>query len=186
MMVSRFVAGSRRLPRPVEEEICRKDDELVLLAHLLGDGSIGPSGVKYATADPANKDAVEEAARTLFGIEALTEMNGNTYQVWLPSPYRLTHGKRHPVREWLEPYGLWGARSWNKFVPEKIFGLDDQKFALFLRHLWSTGGSITVSRKGRGATGTTYYSSTSRRPVLNGKRVLLTFSCGVACGEPTR
>ena len=36
----------------------------MLLAHLLGDGSIGPNGVKYATADPANKKAVEEASRS--------------------------------------------------------------------------------------------------------------------------
>ena len=187
LMVEGFVAVPRRLPRPIEEEeVCWKDDELVLLAHLLGDGSIGPSGVKYATADPANKDAVEEAARTLFGIEALTEMNGNTYQVWLPSPYRLTHGKRHPVREWLEPYGLWGARSWNKFVPETIFGLDDQKLALFLRHLWSTDGSITVSCNGRGPTVTTYYSSTSRRLVLDVKRMLLRFGVRSAFGKTTK
>jgi replicative DNA helicase len=187
LTVDGFVAVPRRLPRPVEEEeVGWKDDELVLLAHLLGDGSIGPSGVRYATADPANKGAVEEAARTLFGIEALTEMNGNTYQVWLPSPYRLTHGKRHPVREWLEPYGLWGARSWNKFVPETIFGLDDQELALFLRHLWSTDGSITVSRNGRGPTVTTYYSSTSRRLVLDVKRMLLRFGVRSAFGKTTK
>jgi replicative DNA helicase len=116
----------------------------------------------------------------------LTEMNGNTYQVWLPSPYRLTHGKRHPVREWLEPYGLWGARSWNKFVPETIFGLDDQELALFLRHLWSTDGSITVSRNGRGPTVTTYYSSTSRRLVLDVKRMLLRFGVRSAFGKTTK
>ncbi len=187
LAVDGFVAVPRRLPRPVEEEeVGWKDDELVLLAHLLGDGSIGPSGVKYATADPANKNAVEEAARALFGIEASTEMKGNTYQVWLPSPYRLTHGKRHPVREWLEPYGLWGARSWNKFVPETIFGLDEQKLALFLRHLWSTDGSITVSRNGRGPTVTTYYSSTSRRLVLDVKRMLLRFGVRSAFGKTTK
>ncbi|CAN5139434.1 replicative DNA helicase [soil metagenome] len=183
--VNGFVAVPRRLPRPVEKEAGWKDDELVLLAHLLGDGSIGPSGVKYATADPANKEAVEETARTLFGIEALTEMNGNTYQVWLPSPYRLTHGKRHPVRGWLEPYGLWGSRSWNKFVPETVFGLDDQKLALFFRHLWSTDGSITISRNGRGPTVSTYYSSTSRRLVLDVKRMLLRFGIRSAFGKTT-
>ncbi|MDP9411789.1 MAG: replicative DNA helicase [Actinomycetota bacterium] len=186
LAVDGFVAVPRRLPRPVEEGAGWTDDELVLLAHLLGDGSIGPSGVKYATADPTNKEAVEEAARTLFGIEALSETRGNTHQVWLPSPYRLTHGKRHPVREWLEPHGLWGTRSWNKFIPETIFGLDDQKLALFLRHLWSTDGSITVSRNGRGPTVTTYYSSTSRRLVLDVKRMLLRFGVRSAFGKTTK
>ena len=186
LAVDGFVAVPRRLSRPIEEEDGWSDDELVLLAHLLGDGSIGPNGVKYATVDPANKDVVEEAARALFGIETLTELNGNTYQVWFPSPYRLTHGKRHPVREWLEPYGLWGSRSWNKFVPETIFGLDDQKLALFLRHLWSTDGSITISRNGRGPTVSTYYSSTSRRLVLDVKRMLLRFGIRSAFGKTTK
>ena len=181
-----FVAVPRILPSPIEQGPGWKDDELVLLAHLLGDGSIGPNGVKYATADPANKKAVEEASKTLFGIEALTKTNGNTYQVWLPSPYRLTHGKKHPVREWLEPHGLWGARSWNKFVPEEVFGLEDQKLALFLRHLWATDGSITISRNGHGQTVSTYYSSTSRRLVLDVKRMLLRFGIRSAFGKTTK
>ena len=181
-----FVAVPRRLPSPTEQGPGWKDDELVLLAHLLGDGSIGPNGVKYATADPANKKAVEEASRTLFGIEISSEMNGNTYQVWLPSPYRLTHGKKHPVREWLEPHGLWGARSWNKFVPEAVFGLEDQKLALFLRHLWATDGSITISRNGHGPIVRTYYSSTSRRLVLDVKRMLLRFGVRSAFGKTAK
>jgi replicative DNA helicase len=181
-----FVAVPRILPSPIEQGPGWKDDELVLLAHLLSDGSIGPNGVKYATADPANKKAVEESSKTLFGIEALTKTNGNTYQVWLPSPYRLTHGKKHPVREWLEPHGLWGARSWNKFVPEEVFGLEDQKLALFLRHLWATDGSITISRNGHGQTVSTYYSSTSRRLVLDVKRMLLRFGIRSAFGKTTK
>jgi replicative DNA helicase len=186
LAVDGFVAVPRRLPAPVEERTGWNDDELVLLAHLLGDGSIGPNGVKYANSDPANQKAVEEAARTLFGIEASTEKNGNTCQTWLPSPYRLTHGKRHPVREWLEPHGLWGARSWNKFIPETIFGLDDEKLALFLRHLWSTDGSITISRNGRGPIVRTYYSSTSRRLVLDVKRMLLRLGVRSGFGKTTK
>ncbi len=181
-----FVAVPRRLPSPIEQQPGWKDDELVLLAHLLGDGSIGPNSVKYATADPANKKAMEEASRTLFGIEASSEVHGNTYQVWLPSPYRLTHGKKHPVREWLEPHGLWGARSWNKFVPEAVFSLEDRKLALFLRHLWATDGSITISRNGRGPIVRTYYSSTSRRLVLDVKRMLLRFGVRSAFGKTTK
>ena len=186
LVVDGFVAVPRRLPAPVEDGNGWEEDELVLLAHLLGDGSIGPNGIKYATADPANKKAVEEAARALFGIEASTDKKGNTYQMWLPSPYRLTHGKRHPVREWLEPHGLWGAKSWNKFIPETVFGLDDKNLALFLRHLWSTDGSITVSRNGRGPTVHTYYSSTSRRLVLDVKRMLLRLGIRSAFGKTTK
>ena len=86
-----------------------------------------------------------------------------------------------PVDAWKEASGTgmawsrtgFGTRSWNKFIPETIFGLEEGKIALFLRHLWSTDGSITVSRNGRGPTVRTYYSSTSRRLVLDVKRMLL-------------
>ena len=67
--VGDHAAVPRQIPEPVASFPHWSDDELILLAHLLGDGSIGPNGVEYATADPANKDAVESTARRLFGIE---------------------------------------------------------------------------------------------------------------------
>jgi replicative DNA helicase len=151
------------------------DDRLVLLAHLLGDGHIGPNGVKYATADPANKLAVEESARRAFGITVAGKVNGRTWQLWLPSPTRLTHGKFHPIRSWTEPLGLWGSRSGNKFIPEPVFSLPADKLALFLKHLWATDGSITISRNGRGPMVRTYYASTSRTLAENVQRALLRF-----------
>ena len=169
-----FVATPRRIPGP-KEPIRWRDDEVVLLAHLLGDGTIGPNSVKYATADPANKAAVETAARRLFRIPVKSEQNGRTSQLWLPSPYRLTHGRHHPVRDWLEPLGLWGSRAHDKFIPEPIFSLEDEQVALFLRHLWATDGSITLSRNGRGAIVRTYYATTSRRLADGVRRLLLRF-----------
>jgi replicative DNA helicase len=91
----------------------------------------------------------------------------------MPSPYRLTHGRRHPVRNWLEPLGLWGSRSYNRFIPEALFGLNDGQIRLFLRHLWATDGSITCSRNNRGNVVRIYYSSTSRRLVEGVRRLLL-------------
>lgn len=166
------LAVPRRLPAPTRPSEMR-DDELVLLAHLLGDGSIGPNGVKYATADDANKKAVEDAARSLLGIEVTGKKQGRTWLLWLPSPYRLTHNRHHPVRNWLEPLGLWGSRSHDRFVPEPVFGLDDAQIALFLRHLWATDGSITVGKNARGPMVTAYYATTSRRLADNVRRLLL-------------
>ena len=167
------LAVPRRIPEPVEAPPRWDTDDLVLLAHLLGDGSTGPNSVKYATADPANRDAVAEAAFRRFGITTTAKLQGNTWQLWLPSPYRLTHGRRHPVRNWLEPLGLWAARSHDKFVPESVCGLASDQVALFLHHLWATDGSITIGRNGRGPTVTTYYASTSRRLVEDVRRLLL-------------
>lgn len=168
------VAVPRVLPAPAAPGEWDAD-RLVLLAHLLGDGSIGPSGVKYATADPANKAAVEQAADRAFGIKIAGKMLGRTWQLWLPSPTRLTHGKVHPIRQWLEPLGLWGSRSGDKFIPEAVFSLPNQQLALFLRHLWATDGSITIGRNGRGSVVRVYYASTSRRLAENVQRALLRF-----------
>jgi replicative DNA helicase len=168
-----MVAVPRSLPSPTREGLWN-EDELILLAHLLGDGSIGLSGVKYATADPANKAVVEETAQRLFGITVSgKQQNGKTWLLWFPSPYRLTHGRHHPIRNWLEPYGLWGHRSHDKFIPEEIFGLPNQQLALFLRHLWATDGSITIGRNQRGAIVRIYYATTSRQLADGVRRALL-------------
>ena len=45
----------RRTPSPVTASKPWDDDELVLLAHLLGDGSIGPNGVKYGDFRPCQQ-----------------------------------------------------------------------------------------------------------------------------------
>jgi replicative DNA helicase len=172
LSVGDHIAVPRRLPPPITTERC-DEDELVLLAHLLGDGSMGPNSVKYATADPANKEVVERCALRRFGMTVSSRKLGSTWQLWLPSPYRLTHGRRHPVRDWLEPMGLWGARSHDKFVPDEVFGLDDCQVAVFLRHLWATDGSITRRRNGRGKAVKVYYASTSRRLVDDVQRLLL-------------
>ena len=175
LQVGDAVAVPRRLPSPVPLSSATSrwdEDELVLLAHLLGDGSMGPS-VKYATADPANRDVVTAAARRRFGVEVTGKQLGRTWQLWFPSPYRLTHGTHHPMRNWLAPLGLWGSRSQDKFVPEQVFALSDEQVRTFLRHLWATDGSITMSRNGRGQVVRVYYASTSKRLARDVGRLLL-------------
>jgi replicative DNA helicase len=168
-----FVAVPRRIPAPTDPCQPWDSDELILLAHLLGDGSIGPVGVKYATVDPANKQVVEQVALTLFGITVTARKQGNTWLLRLPSPYRLTHATQHPVRNWLEPLGLWDSRSHNKFVPQELFGLPDHQIALFLHHLWATDGSITITRNRYAKYVRIYYASTSRQLADDVQRLLL-------------
>ncbi len=169
--IGSFVAVPRRLPEPVRPNTGWCRDELALLAHLLGDGSMGPS-FEYSTADAANKLLVEEVAHRLFGIETRSTRTGNTWSLWFPSPYRLTHDVNHPLRNWLEPHGLWRSRSWTKFVPESIFGLHDHDVAFFLQHLWATDGSIAIGRNGREPVVRTHYATTSRRLAAHVQRLL--------------
>lgn len=166
------VAVPRRLPLPTSTQRW-DEDELLLLAHLLGDGSIGPLSVKYATSDAANRSVVTDAARRRFDIEVKGEKLGNTWQLWFPCPYRVTHGRHHPIRLWLEPLGLWGARAGDKFIPEVIHSLADEQIALFLHHLWATDGSVTISQNRRGRLVNIYYSTNSRSLVDGVRRLLL-------------
>lgn len=170
-----FIAVPRQVPPPVGAGDTKwSRDELAFLAHLLGEGTLGP-GAKYATGDDCNRDVVVELAHRLFRIRATVARNANTWQVAFPSPYRLTHNKVHPVRIWLEPHGLWMSRAWNKFVPESVFGSATDDLAWFLHHLWSTDGSITIGRSSRGDIVRTYYATTSLCLARDVKRLLLRF-----------
>jgi replicative DNA helicase len=165
------IAVSRRVPAPEHPGEWR-DDELILLGHLIGDGCHLPThAVQYTTTDPANVEAVRAAAKSRFGVEARVQQERTWTQVYLPPPFRLTHGKRNPIGEWLDGLGLWGKRSWEKFVPREIFTLSERQIALFLRHLWATDGS--VSRRSDGNTWRVYYATTSRGLALDVQSLLL-------------
>jgi len=81
--------------------------------------------------------------------------------------------RRSPIAKWLDGFGLFGARSHEKFVPPEVNALPKAQIALFLRHLWSTDGSVTVAKNGRG--GRVYYSSTSRQLIDDVSLLLLRF-----------
>jgi replicative DNA helicase len=158
----------RRVPAPFDP-VRWPVPEVVMLAHLLGDGCVASrQPVHYTSADPDNVAAVEQAAAH-FAITPRRVAQGTWTHVYLPSPYRLTHGRGNPIQEWLDPMGLRGARSHEKFIPAGVFRLPDDQVALFLRHLWATDGS--VYRRGRGAT--VYYASTSRALVDGIQQLLL-------------
>jgi len=164
----------RHVPGP-EQRAAWDDRQVVMLAHLLGDGSfVKRQPVRYASVDEANLAAVSDAAGA-FGITPIRDdyAAARVTTLRLPAPYRLARGKRNPIAEWLDDFGLFGARSHEKFVPTSVFHLPKEQIALFLRHIWATDGSVTVRADGRG--GRIYYASTSRRLVDDLSRLLLRF-----------
>ena len=147
------------------------DAEVVMLAHLLGDGCVAPrQPVHYTSGDLANIEAVEAAAAH-FAITPRRVAQGNWWHVYLPAPFRLTHGKRNPIQSWLAGFGLAYKRSFEKFIPAEVFGLPDDQLALFIRHLWATDGSVQLEKR----IPNVYYASTSRRLVEDLRLVLLRF-----------
>jgi replicative DNA helicase len=165
----------RHVPGPLETRDSWADDEVVLLAHLIGDGSfVRRQPIRYASNDEANLSAVTKAARH-FGVEAVRDdcPAARCTTLRLRAPERLGWGKRNPIAAWLDGLGLFGARSHEKFVPAEVSNLPKRQIALFLHHLWATDGSVTLTRSGRG--GRIYYASTSRRLVDDVARLLLRF-----------
>jgi replicative DNA helicase len=166
------LAVPRRVPEPVDVKPMA-ESEVILLAHMIGDGScVKKQPIRYASVDEANLVAVEISAKH-FGVTAVRDEYpaARVTTLRLPAPYRLTHGRRNPIAAWLAELGLFGLRSYEKFVPQPVFALPTDQVALFLRHLWSTDGSVRWDAKvGQGRI---YYASTSRRLVDDVQHLLL-------------
>jgi replicative DNA helicase len=161
--------GSRiGVPRAYPETILPGEFDarhLVLLGHLIGDGSfLRNLPLRYASQSEANIAAVVDAAKA-FGVDARVKFEpaARCTYVFLPAPYHLTHGRRNPIVEWLDDLGLFDKRSHEKFVPEFVFSRSRAEVGLFLRHLWATDGCVWLSRNGRGPKVVMYYGTNSRR-----------------------
>lgn len=166
------IAVPRRVPEPVDTQ--RMDDsEVVLLAHMIGDGScVERQPIRYASMDEANLAAVALAAAH-FGVTAVRDdyPAARVTTLRLPPPERLTHGRRNPIAAWLDGLGLFGKRSYEKFVPEAVFRAPNDQVALFLRHLWATDGSVRwddVADQGK-----IYCASTSQQLIDGVAQLLL-------------
>ncbi len=128
--------------------------------------------IRYASIDEANLVAVTIAAAH-FGVTPIRDdyAAARVTTLRLPAPYRLTHGKRNPIAAWLDELGLFGLRSYEKFVPAEVFALPNDQVALFLRHLWATDGSVRWDAKT--SQGRVYYASTSRQLIDGVMHLLL-------------
>ena len=170
------VAVPRHVPAPERFEPWDDTARVILLAHLIGDGSfVKGQPLRYASIDEANLEVVSQAALSAFGIVSVRDeyAAARCTTLRLRAPYRLGHGKRNPIAEWLDGLGLFGLRSHEKFVPESMFHASKRQIALFINHIWATDGSVTVNKSKSG--GRIYYASTSRRLVDDLSQLLLRF-----------
>jgi replicative DNA helicase len=167
------VAIPRQVPAPLHTNEV-PEAEIIMLAHLLGDGSfVKNQPIRYASTDEANLATVTQAARH-FGVTAIRDdyEAARCTTLRLPAPYRLARGRRNPIAAWLYSMGLFGLRSHEKFIPPRIFSLSQSQLALFLRHLWATDGSVTVANSGAVRV---YYGTTSEKLARQLQTLLLRF-----------
>ncbi len=136
------LALPRTLPGPQEATMSR--EELALLGHLIGDGCTLPRhAMQYTSSDRDLADLVAQLAVQVFGDKVVPRVNAERgwYQVYLAANYRLTHRVRNPITSWLDAMGVYGLRSYEKFVPACVFKQPKAEIACFLRHLWATDGA---------------------------------------------
>lgn len=152
--------------RQIQTKGTMKEDELTLLAHLLGDGCILPNQpYHYTSADEENIEIVAKASSSLFGIKPRVVKQSNWFHVYLPSPVRTTHRQFHPITTWFSNLGIERVRSYEKKIPLAVFENPENKACLFLHHLWATDGNISIKKiNGRKDSAAIYYSSSS--PIL--------------------
>jgi replicative DNA helicase len=173
LSVGSRVAIPRTVPEPLNHQEMPKQ-EIIMLAHLLGDGSfVKGQPIRYASIDEENLRAVTVAAEH-FGITPVRDEYevAHCTTLRLRSPYRLARGRRNPIAQWLDSLGLFGLRSHEKFVPNPIFTLPRVQLSLFLRHLWATDGSITIGKSGQVRI---YYGTTSEILARQLQSLLLRF-----------
>ena len=114
------------IPRqlPTMDQPTMTKSELALLGHLIGDGCTLPRHVmQYTTREIDLAQKVSALASEVFGDKINPRINKERgwYQVYLTSAERLTHGKHNPITNWLTELGVFGLRSYQKFVPLKVF-----------------------------------------------------------------
>ena len=170
------VALPRHLPTP-DRAATMSDAEVSLLGLLLGDGCTLPGhAIQYTTADLDLADDAARLASEAFGdsVSPRVSPERGWYQVYLAAASRLTHGKRNPIAAWLDRLGVFGQRSYEKFVPNELFGQPANTIGRFLSHLWATDGCIRAPRPG-GSTRhpAIYYGSSSPRLASDVQALLL-------------
>jgi replicative DNA helicase len=167
------LALPRTLPGPAQATMT--GDELALLGHLIGDGCTLPRHVvQYTTREPLLAETVAQLATEVFG-EALSpriSRERTWYQVYLTASERLTHNKRNPVAAWLDELGVFGLRSYEKRIPDRVFAQPAESIAHFLRHLWATDGCIHLS-VGKIHSIKVYYATSSKQLAADIQSLLL-------------
>ncbi len=140
-------------------------DELILLAHLLGNGCILPNQpYHYISCDLENIDYVKKCAKKLFNIESKLVKQKKWFHIYLKSPIHLTNKKYHPITNWFNQLEITRERSYNKKIPKRVFECDQKSKSLFLKHLWATDGNISFKiLKNKKPSSNIYYASSSKQ-----------------------
>jgi replicative DNA helicase len=165
------LALARRLPEP-ERTVRWRDEEIVLLGHLVGDGSyLKHQPLRYTTASEENSEAVRAAAQALGSEVKRYRGRGQWHQLLISG-----NGNRwqpEGVGKWLKQLGIYGQRSHEKRLPQSVFQFGDDQVCLILKHLWATDGCITLRSPGRRGANRVYFATSSHGLAMDVSSLLM-------------
>ena len=152
---------ARHVPEPTAP-VEWPDDAVVLLGHLVGDGSyLRHQPLRYCTASEENSRVVRDAATRMGGTVKRYAGRGAWHQLLISGNGDRWHAAG--VGAWLKDFGIFGQRSQEKHLPGAVFALPARQIALLLRHLWATDGSISTRAAGARGSPRVYFSTCSER-----------------------
>ncbi|MEH1862835.1 MAG: replicative DNA helicase [Nostoc sp.] len=166
----------RHLPSPGKQTMTYA--EVALLGHLIGDGCTLPRhAIQYTTREIDLAQNVAFLSTEVFGNSIVPRISPERgwYQVYLSAAQHLTHRVRNPIAKWLDSLGVFGLRSYEKFVPQELFSQPQELTGCFLRHLWSTDGCIKLVA-GKNLRPIAYYATSSQRLAFDIQTLLLRLS----------
>ncbi|MEO8137274.1 MAG: replicative DNA helicase, partial [Betaproteobacteria bacterium] len=138
------------------------EHELVLLGHLVGDGSyLVHQPLRYTTASEENSAAVTSAAIALGSSVTRYAGRGNWHQLLVSGNGNRWHAAG--VGKWLKELGIYGQRSHEKRLPHQVFKLGQASVATLLRHLWATDGCIFLRKQPAECAPRVYFSTCSEQ-----------------------
>lgn len=148
--------GTPEVAKPVEWP----EHWLVLLGHLVGDGSyLKHQPLRYTTSSEQNSEAVSASAR-LFGSEVSRHAGrGNWHQLVISGNGNRWHAAG--VGRWLKELGIFGQRSHEKRLPSAVFQLSKPQVGILLKHLWATDGCVALRRDGQNGAPRVYFATCS-------------------------
>lgn len=134
------LAIARQLNEPSDPHVW-SDEKVILLGHLIGDGSyLKHQPLRYTNQTKENLDIVIHAAVKEFAAKTKMYSRDDWHQIVISG-----NGNRwHPagVNKWLRELNIFDQRSHQKRIPQEVFRLSNVQIALLLRHLWATDGTI--------------------------------------------
>lgn len=118
------------------------DDEVKVVAYLIGKGCRSASGMRFTSCrnDGVLEDFTDAADRLGFALSPLRDGTGYSLRWKVRAPQRA-------AQQFAERFGIWGCRSRNRFVPPEVFRAPKRQQALFLSRLYAADGWVFASHR---------------------------------------